>query len=222
MTLNGVTCRLTAHTDTVNQKTEKNTACETLVECAIPRSSLPQRRTRMSPHPTRNRARAPTAEPPSARPRRRTRTSAHPTGNRRAPAPISTPQCRGLHSSNFQLNISAFCGVGGAYVVSGDIRGGLGCICFQKRLRLSWEVDECKPLPQCLRTWRRTHNARASHAQPCTRGLRSSTFRLNVSAFCGIGAALKDCLGNILRAFRMRRGVLGCVKGVLRVRYGSG
>ena len=52
---------------------------------------------------------------------------------------------RGLHSSTFRLNVSAFCGKGGAFMdrlggvseVSGDIRGYLGCILCQKRLRLS-------------------------------------------------------------------------------------
>ena len=28
-------------------------------------------------------------------------------------------------------------------------------------------------------------------------GLHSSTFRLNVSAFCGIGAAVRGCLGGV-------------------------
>jgi hypothetical protein len=56
------------------------------------------------------------------------------------------------------------------------------------------------------------------------RGLHSSTFRLNVrSAFCGIGGAFRDCLGIVLRVFRRCLGVvLKGVKGVLRVRYGSG
>jgi len=60
---------------------------------------------------------------------------------------------------------------------------------------------------------------------PVARGLHSSTFQLNVSAFCGIGGALKDCSGVILRVFRKCRGVLGGVKGVkgvFRVKYGSG
>jgi len=35
-------------------------------------------------------------------------------------------------------------------VVLGGIRGCLGCIWCQKRLRLSSEVDECKPLPWSL------------------------------------------------------------------------
>jgi len=39
------------------------------------------------------------------------------------------------------------------------------------------------------------------------RGLHSSTFRLNVCAFCGIGGALRDCLGVVLRVFRRCRGV---------------
>jgi hypothetical protein len=50
---------------------------------------------------------------------------------------------RGLHSStvSFWLNLSAFCGIQGAfrgiYEVSRGIRGCLGCILCQKRLRLS-------------------------------------------------------------------------------------
>jgi len=51
---------------------------------------------------------------------------------------------RGLHSSNFRLNVSAFCGIGGAFGGSLDcveevsgFQGHLGCILCQKRLRLS-------------------------------------------------------------------------------------
>ena len=59
------------------------------------------------------------------------------------------PRARGLHSSTFQLNGSAFCGMGGAFKdllkgclggvceVLGGIRRWLGCILCQKRLRLS-------------------------------------------------------------------------------------
>ena len=57
------------------------------------------------------------------------------------------------------------------------------------------------------------------------RGLHSFTFQLNVSAFCGIGGALRVCLGVILRVFRRCRGVLvsgGGLMGIFRVRYGSG
>ena len=61
---------------------------------------------------------------------------------------------RGLHSSTFQLNVSAFCGIGGAfmgwsgdaYEVLGGIRGCSGCYLCQKRLNVSWKMDECKPL----------------------------------------------------------------------------
>jgi len=52
---------------------------------------------------------------------------------------------RGLHSSTFWLNVSAFCGigvtfggcVGGAYEVWAVLGGCLACIWCQKRLRLS-------------------------------------------------------------------------------------
>ena len=52
---------------------------------------------------------------------------------------------RGLHSSTFRLNVSAFCGIGGAFKgclggvqeVLGGIRGCSGCILCQERLRLS-------------------------------------------------------------------------------------
>jgi len=61
--------------------------------------------------------------------------------------------------------------------------------------------------------------------RPSFRGLHSSTFQLNVSDFSGIGVALRVCLGVSLRVFRRCRGVLGGVgllKGVFRVKYGSG
>ena len=32
---------------------------------------------------------------------------------------------------------------------------------------------------------------------PVPRGLHSSTFQLNISAFCGIGGALRGCLGGV-------------------------
>jgi len=55
------------------------------------------------------------------------------------------PAGRGLHSSTFRLNVSGFCGIGGAYRGRmGGVYGGLGgirgcieCIVCQKRLRLS-------------------------------------------------------------------------------------
>ena len=33
--------------------------------------------------------------------------------------------------------------------------------------------------------------------EACGRGLHSSTFRLNLSAFCGIGGTFRDCLGGV-------------------------
>jgi hypothetical protein len=39
------------------------------------------------------------------------------------------------------------------------------------------------------------------------RGLHSFTFRLNVSNFCGIGGALRGCLGGVYEVFR------GCLGG---------
>jgi len=54
--------------------------------------------------------------------------------------------------SLFSSTLSAFCGIGaacsgssgGVCEVSGHMRGCLGCLLCQKRLRLSWKVDECK------------------------------------------------------------------------------
>jgi len=61
----------------------------------------------------------------------------------------------------------------------------------------SYELVEYKPLPPA-RPW------------PRRRGLHSSTFRLNVSAFCGIGVLL----GVVQGAFRgCSEGVQGVFKG---------
>ena len=46
------------------------------------------------------------------------------------------------------------------------------------------------------------------------RGLHSSTFRLNLGAFCGIGGAFRGCLGGDWR-------VLGRYQGVFRVYFVS-
>ena len=61
---------------------------------------------------------------------------------------------RGLHSFTSQLNLSAFCGIGGARRdcvarvkgVSGGVYGVQGVFVCQTRLKLSRKVDECKPL----------------------------------------------------------------------------
>ena len=55
------------------------------------------------------------------------------------------PMFRGLHSSTFRLNLSDFCGIGGAFrgcvgsvqEVSGGIKEYHGCVLCHKRLRLS-------------------------------------------------------------------------------------
>jgi hypothetical protein len=58
----------------------------------------------------------------------------------------------------------------------GGSEGVQGVFTYQKRLRLSSEVDECKPLPV-------HHRPRDP---PVGRDLHSSTCRLNVSTFCAI------------------------------------
>jgi len=81
-------------------------------------------------------------------------------------------QGRGSHSSTLRLNASAFCGIGGTfrgclgsvYDVRGGIRGFSGCILYQERLRLSLNVDECKPLVR----GRRHHHG----VEPRQRGAR--------------------------------------------------
>jgi hypothetical protein len=62
-----------------------------------------------------------------------------------AHAVLHSAMGRGSHSPTFRLNVSAFCGKGGALGgclggvqgVSGVIRAWLGCVLYQKRLRLS-------------------------------------------------------------------------------------
>jgi len=102
---------------------------------------------------------------------------------------------RGLHSSTFQLNVSAFCAIGGAF------REHSGCILCQKRLRLSCKADECKPLlhgPAQRDFFRRLMELVTG------RGLHSFTSKLNLSAFYGIGGARRGCVAHV-------KGVLGGV-----------
>jgi hypothetical protein len=147
---------------------------------------------------------APTSRAPGTHPERRRHMSWNPTGSC-APAPTAAPPARGLHSSTFQLNLSAFCGIGvafrgcfeGVWGVIGDAKGYFGCISCQKWLILSWKLDECKPLPPAARSERRRH--RSSHstdsrsaaptssppgARPLPRGLHSFTVQLNLSRVC--------------------------------------
>jgi hypothetical protein len=51
--------------------------------------------------------------------------------------PLRLPGRRGVHSSTFQRDVSNFCGIRWVYCV----------FSVRKRLRLSREMDECKPLP---------------------------------------------------------------------------
>ena len=54
------------------------------------------------------------------------------------------------------------------------------------------------------------------------RSLHSFTFQLNVSAFCGIGGALSVFLRRDFASVSENPGGVGGLKGVFRVRYGSG
>ena len=121
-------------------------------ECKpLPPGARPSRRVHTSSHPTGSRAAVPTAAPAGARPQRRLYIPSCPTGSR-APARTATPPGRGLHSFTFQINVSAFCGIGGAskgclgaiegvlWGVRGDkgpLWGEQDVFLFQKRLRLS-------------------------------------------------------------------------------------
>jgi len=55
--------------------------------------------------------------------------------------------------------------------------------------------------------------AATSGSKPGIRGLRTSTFQLNVSAFCGIGGALRDCLGVVFAGVEEVSGGVGGFKG---------
>jgi len=82
----------------------------------------------------------------------------------------SRRKARGLHSSTFQLNVRAFCGIGGAFtgwVVQGVIERCwevLGGVLYQKRFRLSSEVDECQPLSKAQ------HALKAGWGRHCLSG----------------------------------------------------
>jgi len=61
-------------------------------------------------------------------------------------------------------------------------------------------------LRMCVSLQSRNGTCPGALAVPRVRGLHSSTFRLNVSAFCGIGGAFRGCLGGV-------EGVLGGIRG---------
>jgi hypothetical protein len=66
-------------------------------------------------------------------------------------------------------------------------------------------VDECKALVPGVFTVDRAAAIHNNTRSPCSlavdaaggRGLHPSTFRLNVSAFCGIGGAFRGYLGGV-------------------------
>ena len=51
-----------------------------------------------------------------------------------------------------------------------------------------------------------------SRSMPITRGLHSSTFQLNIRAFCGIGVAVKRCVGGVQAG--VKAGVKGLLEGI--------
>ena len=71
-----------------------------------------------------------------------------------------------------------------------DSRGHLGNMLGQKRLRLSCEVDECKPLGG----GQSRGGAGGRGGSAGGRGLHSFAFQLNISAFYGTGGAFRGPL----------------------------
>jgi hypothetical protein len=82
----------------------------------------------------------------------------------------------------------------------------LGCISCQKPLRMRWKMDECKPLPALRRCRQRGAHSPHGAPPPPPRGLHSSTFRLNVSTFCGIRGALSSSSGGVCDISGANRG----------------
>jgi len=66
---------------------------------------------------------------------------------------------------------------------------------------MTWRASSARPYEQELMTGgaaRKGVSSSALHSAVAHgRGLHSSSFRLNVSAFCGIGCAFRGCLGGI-------------------------
>jgi len=112
------------------------------------------------------------------------------------PPPL-TPTTRGLHSSTFRLNLSAFCGIevclgiaqgvfrrcqGGIKEYQGEFRVYL--VSETAQVQLMWtSVSSC---PRRGRWRARSRSASAALRRPRPRALHSFTFQLNVSTFCGL------------------------------------
>ena len=88
-------------------------------------------------------------------------------------------------------------------------------------------MDEYKPLPDAHvpRMVRNATGSRAGNSAASDSGTKKPAsdqgltytrahFNLNVSAFCGIGGALRDCVGGVWGRLRGCKGVLGDVEGV--------
>ena len=73
--------------------------------------------------------------------------------------------------------------------------------CVLEMLKLSSKVNECKPLRVGDAAGRVEAGGAGVGDGAVGRGLHSSTFRLNVSAFCEIGGACRGCLGGCLGGF---------------------
>jgi hypothetical protein len=113
-------------------------------------------------------------------------------------------QGRGIHSFPFQLNLSS-----SVHRVTHPPHD-----CVLELLKLSSNMNECKPLVQDRGSAGGSGRACLRHRVPRAariygRGLHSSTFRLIVSAFCWIGGALKGCLGGVQEVSGVMRGVSG-------------
>jgi len=65
----------------------------------------------------------------------------------------------------------------------GGIMVGLGCVLCQKRLKLSSNVDKCKPLGGGQQVPEVGAGEEEERRRPGGRGLHSSTFQLNLRRF---------------------------------------
>ena len=82
---------------------------------------------------------------------------------------------------------------------------GSTCTALPQQLRLHFARVQCRGVEVLPLHARRICQIDRSD----TRGLHSFIFQLNVSAFCGIGSAFRDCLGGV-------SGVSGGIRGCLR------
>jgi len=79
-----------------------------------------------------------------------------------------------------------------AQAVADGTDGGGGGLRDRRQLQ---EVHRQLRAPRAQGQAGRRHGRHGGDGKPGGRGLHSSTFRLNVSAFCGIGGVLGGCIG---------------------------